>query len=71
MKRIALRILGDADLRSAKDILAVASKESVRRGKFLARPEPASTLVKSNAYTQAVSADKRSASLKQVQLLLA
>ncbi len=50
MERIALRILSDADLQSAKDILAVASKESMRRGKFLARPEPASTLVKSNAY---------------------
>jgi hypothetical protein len=50
MERIALRILADSDLQSAKAILAAASKESVRRGQFLARPEPASTLVKSNAY---------------------
>jgi hypothetical protein len=50
MERIALRILADADLESAKNILAAASKESVRIGQFLARPEPASTLVKSNAY---------------------
>ena len=50
MERIALRILADTDLESAKGILAAASKESVRRGQFLARPEPASTLVKSNAY---------------------
>lgn len=50
MERIALRILTETDLKAAKDILAAASKESVRIGRFVSRPEPASTLVKSNAY---------------------
>jgi len=50
VERIALRVLADADLQSTKDILASATKQSARRGQFLALPEPASTLVKSNAY---------------------
>jgi hypothetical protein len=50
MERLALRVLADSDLSLAKGILAAASKESPRRGQFLARPEPASSLVKSNAY---------------------
>ena len=54
LERIALRILEDADLQSAKEILAVAGKESVRKGQFHARPELASTLVKSNAYPLAI-----------------
>jgi hypothetical protein len=50
LERIALRVLADETLQSAKDILAAASKELVRKGQFLVGPEPPSTLVKSNAY---------------------
>lgn len=50
MERIALRLLADTELQSAKDVLLSASKISTRRGQFTGRSEPPSTLVKSNAY---------------------
>jgi len=64
MERIALRILGDTDLTRAKHILAAASKESVRKGQFIPRPEPASTLVKSNAYPLTIPKDVIKAELR-------
>ncbi len=50
MERIALRLLADADLQSAKEILVAVSKVQSRKGKFLSHAEAASSLAKSNAY---------------------
>jgi hypothetical protein len=50
IERIALRLLDDAKLQAAKEILTSLTKESGRVGYFQSRSEPATSLVKSNAY---------------------
>jgi hypothetical protein len=64
MERIALRLLADADLQSAKELLVAASKLQTRKGQFLPRTEAASSLAKSNAYplttpSEVINADVR------------
>jgi hypothetical protein len=50
MERLALRLLADSKLQAAKEILMSLTKESGRKGFFQTRSEPATSLVKSNAY---------------------
>ena len=50
IERLALRLLSDAQLLAAKDILTSLTKESGRTGQFQPRSEAATSLVKSNAY---------------------
>ena len=47
---LALRLLENAELQAAKEIMAALTKDSGRKGHFQARSEAATSLVKSNAY---------------------
>jgi hypothetical protein len=50
MERLALRLLDNAELQAAKEILTSLTKETGRKGHFQGRSEAATSLVKSNAY---------------------
>jgi hypothetical protein len=50
MERLALRLLAEPALQSAKDILTSLTKRRGRRGHFLAGSNAATSLVKSNSY---------------------
>jgi hypothetical protein len=62
LERIALRLLEDAELQDAREILTSLTKDTGRKGHFQVRPGPVTSLVKSNAYpltvpTEAVRVD--------------
>lgn len=50
MERLALRLLDDTELQTAKQILTSLTKETGRKGRFQPRSEAVMSLVKSNAY---------------------